>query len=461
MSFNFSTESTLDGSGQLVAGDAYYDIPTGSMSDATIKVRWTPPAVFTGDLLLFFRADAASGVPFNTDATALFMQGGQTIALQDRGPANSNDGNLATAGTAVAGTPIDAWIRLDGARCRVWLDGNTGTPDMDTSSMSRTTGHAGLRIVGGTSSIDYIEFDDVASSPGGGAVDEIIAPVSMGAVPDWWRTQLATWQQLSGSRRAPIAADVIPPADQIAPVVLNVGADWWANQLARWQQLAGGVIAPLADDLAAGGSGDAVGVVVFTGAATGTLPNEGAATGAAVFTGAATGALRNEGDATGAVVFGGSATGEQNATNSGDATGVALFTGSATGVLRNDGAATGSALFTGSAAGTLLVQGNATGALQLTGVATGRLAVQGAGSGVAVFTGAAAGAQEPPGAGGTAIGVVVFTGAASGALRLAGSASGVVVFRGNAGGIDPDPGGGGSSGRMRRRGVRTPLQFVQ
>jgi hypothetical protein len=424
MSFNFGTESTLDGAGSLVGGDAYYDIPTGSMSDATIKVRWTPPAIFTGDLLLFFRADAATGVPFNTDATALFMQGGQTIALQDRGPANSNDGTLDTAGTAVAGTPIDIWIRLDGARCRVWLGANVGTPDMDTSSMSRTTGHAGLRIVGGSASIDYIEFDDVATSPS--------APPPPDPTPLPLRSPYA--------ESFPIEQWATYPSSESVGILT---VDFFGEQTP------------------AGAGGDATGSVVFTGAATGTLPNEGAATGAAVFTGAATGALRNEGDATGAVVFGGSATGEQNATNSGDATGVALFTGSATGVLRNDGAATGSALFTGSAAGTLLVQGGATGALRLTGVATGRLAVQGAGSGVAVFTGAAAGAQEPPGAGGTAIGVVVFTGAASGALRLAGSASGVVVFRGNAGGIDPDPGGGGSSGRMRRRGVRTPLQFVQ
>jgi hypothetical protein len=181
MSFNFGTESTLDGSGNLVGGDAYYDIPTGSLGDCTIKLRWTPPAVFTGELLLFFRADAASGVPFNTDATALFFQGGQTIALQDRGPANANEGNLATAGTAVAGTPIDIWIRLDGARCRVWLGTNTGTPDMDTSSMSRTTGHAGLRIVGATSSIDFIEFDDVASSPGGVPPNNLNATVTVTA----------------------------------------------------------------------------------------------------------------------------------------------------------------------------------------------------------------------------------------------------------------------------------------
>lgn len=205
--------------------------------------------------------------------------------------------------------------------------------------------------------------------------------------------------------------------------------------------------------------GTATGAVRFTGSASGTLRVQGSAAGVVRFGGSASGTLRNAGSATGAAVFGGSATGAQGTVNGGTATGAVRFTGSASGQLRNEGAATGAALFTGSAFGTLRVQGSAAGVVVFSGLASGDLPNEGSATGAVVFRGSATGSQGTPGNAGSAQGAVVFTGAASGALRVSGAASGVVVFRGAAG--LPDPGGGDSSGRLRRKRVTTPYQFVQ
>lgn len=296
----------------------------------------------------------------------------------------------------------------------------------------------------------------------GGPPDEIIAPVSADATSVAWRQQLATWQQATGGLTAPLAADVVPPPDQITvdgiAWLLNAGA--WQQQLATWQQATGLLAVPLADNAITDISGSADGSVVFTGSASGTLTNEGSATGAVVFGGSASGALRIAGSATGVAVFGGSATGAQGTVNSGSATGTVRFTGSASGQLRIGGAAaSGAALFTGSAFGTLRVQGSAVGVVVFSGLASGDLPNEGSAAGAVVFTGSASGSQGTPGNAGSATGSVVFTGAATGRLRVSGAASGVVVFRGAAG--LPDPGSGDSSGRMRRKRVATPYQFLQ
>jgi hypothetical protein len=166
MSLSTGAEATLTGTGQLQGGaSAYYDLNTAVFSDGTIKLRWTPPTIFTGDVLLFFRTQDATFV-WNNDGTALTFQSGQPIALQDRATSNGIDATLATAGTAVGEVAVDVWIRLDGLRCRIWIGTNVGTPDIDVSTLSRSTGYFGLVLTGATAFVDFIEIDNVAMSPG-------------------------------------------------------------------------------------------------------------------------------------------------------------------------------------------------------------------------------------------------------------------------------------------------------
>ncbi|MBC7844117.1 MAG: hypothetical protein H7099_17540 [Gemmatimonadaceae bacterium] len=169
LSLSTGTEGTLTGSGELQggSGDGYYDIPTSSFGDGTIKLAFTPPAGFTGQIRFFFRCQASSAV-WNNDGSAIFFGDpvfSQTTDLEDRAPSNGIDSILASAAGLTALTPATAWIRLDGSRVRVWLNGNTGTPDIDVSTLSRTTGFFGLLINGSTSRYDTIDIDDTPTSP--------------------------------------------------------------------------------------------------------------------------------------------------------------------------------------------------------------------------------------------------------------------------------------------------------
>jgi hypothetical protein len=416
------------------------DIATGNIVGGPSGVTARAGIAFSG-------VDQTTPVAANTTAIGLSTAPAATVSVPTDGLAVALLVFRGTGTTVTAGT--DETVRVQYTEDSwgiAWLT-KTGTGSVSFApTLSQSTA---WNIVA------------LALNPSaGGAPDEIIAPASADFTAAW-RQQLATWQQASGARRAPLAADVVPPADQIVvdDEAWTSNAVAWGARLATWQQATGGLTAPLADDAVTDISGSADGSVVFTGSASGTLANEGSATGAVVFGGSATGTLRIAGSATGVAVFGGSATGAQGTVNSGSATGAVRFIGSASGQLRNEGAATGAALFTGSAFGTLRVQGSAVGVVVFSGLASGDLPNEGSAAGAVVFTGSASGSQGTPGNAGSAAGSVVFTGAATGRLRVSGAASGVVVFRGAAG--LPDPGSGDSSGRMRRKRVTTPYQFLQ
>lgn len=454
-----------NGSGRIVtSGFNNFAWSTADVSqDGTLSITMQQEVAGAGTLKWWFRAAATLSSGYSLE----LLTGTAGISL------NRNGTSVATHATGyTAGADNSFIVVVQGGRIRVWVNGNTGTPNIDyTDGSPITTGRVGLEMVGGTSglqNVDVVEWNDVVSVPGGASSGS-----ASGAVV------------FTGSATGTLPNPGIAPQQLLRDGAEELIARVWTSALytgesdTAWPRIADALIwVPVP---VAGGSGSATGAVLFTGSATGTLKNEGSATGAVrftgsatgalknegsaagavVFTGAASGALRNEGDAAGAVVFTGAATGQQNAGNSGSATGAAVFTGSASGQLRNEGAASGAALFTGSAFGALKVQGAASGVVVFAGLASGALKNEGSADGAVVFTGSASGTQGAPGNGGSAAGAVVFTGAASGALRISGVASGVVVFTGQAGGVDPNPGGGGGSGRSRRKGVRTPYQFTQ